>query len=120
MSQGSAMITDPRYFPEVLQVIPAPDNHVLVYFDDGSIRHFDARPLLEKEVFVPLQDDERFRSTITVMNGTLAWDLHGNRDETACLDVDPLVIYRESPEVEEPEWVERKPRSDAVAERPDL
>lgn len=114
------MITDPRYMPEVLQVIPAPDYHVLVYFDDGSIRDFDARPLLEKGAFVPLQDERRFSSTITVLNGTLAWDLQGNRDETACLDVDPLVIYRESPEVDEPEWVRRGPRPDAVAESPDL
>ncbi|MDA3950572.1 MAG: DUF2442 domain-containing protein [Spirochaeta sp.] len=114
------MITDPRYFPEVIQVIPTPEYHVLVYFDDGSIRDFDAQPLLEQGVFAPLKVEDRFRATITVMNGTLAWDLHGTRDETTCLDVDPLVIYRESPEVAEPEWVERKPRPDAVAERPDL
>jgi hypothetical protein len=113
------MITDPRYFPEVLQVIPAPGHHVLVYFDDGSIHDFDARPLLEKGVFAQLADERRFRSAITVMNGTLAWDLQGNRDETACLDVDPLVIYRESPEVDEPEWVVRKPPPDAVAETPE-
>lgn len=118
MSQGSAMITDPRYFPEVVQVIPTAEYHVPAYFDDGSIHEFDAQPLLEKGVFAPLQDEERFRATITVMNGTLAWDLHGNRDETACLDVDPLLIYRESPEVEEPSWVERKSRP--VAERPEM
>ncbi|MEX2443793.1 MAG: DUF2442 domain-containing protein [Alkalispirochaeta sp.] len=113
------MITDPHYFPEVLQVIPAPDYHVLVYFDDGSIRDFDAHPLLEKSVFVALKDEHRFRSTITVMNGTLAWDLQGNRDEAACLDVDPLVIYRDSPEVDEPAWVFRKSPPDAVAESPE-
>ena len=90
---------------------------MLVYFDDGSIRDFDAMPLLEKGVFAPLKDGGRFRSAITVLNGTLAWDLQGNRDETACLDVDPLVIYRESPEVDEPEWVVRKTRPDAVAEQ---
>lgn len=113
------MITDSRYFPEVLQVIPAPDYHVLVYFDDGSIRDFDAVPLLEKDVFAPLKDSDRFRSAITVLNGTLAWDLQGNRDETACLDVDPLVIYRESPEVDEPDWVVLKTQPDAVAEDPE-
>jgi hypothetical protein len=114
------MITDPRYFPEVLQVIPAPEYHVLVYFDDGSIHDFDAQPLLEHGVFAPLKDERRFRTTITVMNGTLAWDLQGNRDETACLDVDPLVIYRESPEVDEPSWVARESHPDAVAERPEM
>jgi hypothetical protein len=114
------MITDPRYFPEVLQVIPAPGYHVLVYFDDGSIRNFDARPLLHRGVFAPLSDESLFRSRMTVMNGTLAWDLDGSRDETSCLDIDPLVIYREAPEVEEPSWVERVSDSGAVAERPEL
>jgi len=27
------------------------------------------------------------------MNGTLAWDLSGNRDESSCIDIDPFTVY---------------------------
>lgn len=27
------------------------------------------------------------------MNGTLAWDLSGNRDEANCIDIDPFTLY---------------------------
>ena len=27
------------------------------------------------------------------MNGTLAWDLSGNRDESGCIDIDPFTVY---------------------------
>jgi len=99
------MITDSRYFPEVLQVVPGSDYQLYVYFDDGTIHVLDARPLLDGEVFRPLRDPERFRSALTVMNGTVAWDLSGRRDETACVDLDPLRLYRECPEVPEPSWM---------------
>ena len=39
------------------------------------------------------------------MNGTVAWDLSGRRDETACVDLDRLRLYRECPEVPEPSWM---------------
>lgn len=29
----------------------------------------------------------------TVMNGTLAWDVSGNRDCSQCLDIDPDMLY---------------------------
>lgn len=38
---------DPRYFPKVLQAFPTDDFKVYVYFDDGSIKLFDAAPLLK-------------------------------------------------------------------------
>ena len=31
-----------------------------------------------------------------------AWDLEGNRDETTCIDLDPVKMYRESPVVDDP------------------
>ena len=27
------------------------------------------------------------------MNGTLAWDVSGNRDESNCIDIDPFSLY---------------------------
>ena len=101
------MIDHPNYMPEVIQVIAAPgDGYViLLYFDDGSIHQFDAEPLLDGPVFRPLKDRELFWRTLTVLNGTAAWDLDGTRDESRCIDLDPLVLYRTTPEVEEPAWV---------------
>lgn len=31
--------------------------------------------------------------TCTVLNDTLAWDIGLNRDDTACLDIDPDTLY---------------------------
>lgn len=90
------------YMPEVIQVIPTDDFKVYVYFDDGSIKLYDAKELITKGVFKPLQDIELFKSTCTVLNGTLAWDLEGHFDETTCLDIDPFAIYEECDEVDEP------------------
>ena len=52
-----------EYFPTVVQVIPLDNFHVQVFFD------------------------------CTVMNGTLAWDLSGNRDESGYIDIDPFAVY---------------------------
>ena len=103
------MIEDPNYMPEVVQVIatPACDYQMILYFDDGSIRRFDAAHLLDGPVFQPLKDRELFRRALTVMNGTAAWDIAGTRDEWQCIDLDPVVLYRESQEIDEPDWVLR-------------
>ena len=106
------MIEDARYFPEVLQVVPTQGYEILLYFDDGSIHRFDVEPLLDRPVFRPLRDPALFRSALTLIHGTVAWDLRGDRDETSCVDLDPLALYRETPEVEEPSWL-RDPASPA-------
>lgn len=95
--------------PEVVQVIaaPAPDYRIILCFDDGSIRQFDVTPLLDGPVFQPLKDPELFRRSLTVMNGTAAWGIAGTRDEWRCVDLDPLVLYRDSVEIDEPDWVLR-------------
>lgn len=90
-----------EYFPEVIQVIPTNDYKVYIYFDDGTIRLFDACELIKKGVFIKLQDKSIFIDRCTVLNGTLAWDINGNYDETECLDLDPFELYN-LPEVEEP------------------
>jgi len=90
-----------EYFPEVIQVIPTDNYKVYVYFDDGSIRLFDASGLVEKGVFKQLKDKSIFIDRCTVLNGTLAWDISGNYDVSECLDLDPFELYN-LPEVEEP------------------
>lgn len=91
-----------EYMPEVIQVIPTDDFNVYVYFDDGSIKLYDASEDIKKGIFTVLKDVKKFKECCTVLNGTLAWDLEGNYDETKCLDLDPFNIYENSPEVEEP------------------
>ena len=90
-----------EYFPTVVQVIPLDNFHVQVFFDDGKIVDYDATKDLKAEIFKPLRDIDAFKEACTVMNGTLAWDLSGNRDESSCIDIDPFSIS-ESPLVSDP------------------
>lgn len=93
---------DPRFFPEVLQVVPGDNYVVYAYFNDGTVRRYDASELvMGTGVFAQLRDRQVFVDTLTVMNGTVAWDLEGNRDATKCIDIDPFVLY-ESPVVKDP------------------
>lgn len=79
--------------PEVVQVIPANDYKVYVYFLDGKIVCYDVKPLLEGPVFKSLKDKTFFAKRCTVLNGTLAWDTTGTRDESECIDIDPETLY---------------------------
>ncbi|MBN1039809.1 DUF2442 domain-containing protein [Clostridium botulinum] len=94
-----------EYMPEVIQVIPTDNFNVYVYFDDGSIKLYDASEDIKSGIFTSLQDIKLFKNCCTVLNGTLAWDLEGSYDETKCLDLDPFNIYENCPEVEEPEFL---------------
>lgn len=80
-------------FPKVVQVIPMTNYSVYVYFDDGKIVCYDMSYMLEKEAFSVLKNIDIFMDTCTVMNDTLAWDIQKNRDQTACLDIDPDTLY---------------------------
>ena len=80
-------------FHKVVQVIPTEDYKVYVYFEDGKIVCYDASNLLNKKVFEPLKNIDIFMDACTVLNDTLAWDLKGDRDVTAFLDIDPDVLY---------------------------
>ena len=91
-----------RFFPEVLQVYPTDDFIIYLYFNDGTVHRFDVKPLIkEGTVFEPLKDVEVFKNAATVLNGTAAWDLTGNRDEFTCIDLDPFVLFN-SPKVKDP------------------
>lgn len=80
-------------FPKVVQVIPMQDYSVYVYFEDGKIVRYDMSRMIEKEAFYPLKDMDIFMDTCTVLNDTLAWDIHKNRDCGACLDIDHDTLY---------------------------
>jgi hypothetical protein len=86
----------------IVQVFPREDFRVFCYFSDGRIKLWDARPLIGKGVFARIADPEIFITTCTVMNGTLAWDLAGNRDSFSCIDIDPETLWLEGVEVADP------------------
>ncbi len=89
--------------PAVVQAIPGDDFTVYAYCNDGAIRLVDVKPLIAKGgVFAPLADRSFFESRLTILNGTVAWDMTGDRDETACIDLDPCTIFETAPLVEDP------------------
>ena len=90
------------YWPAVIQVIPTDDYQVYVYFDDGTIRLFDARELVSQGRFQTLTQSNLFYDACTVINETLAWTLDGSYSENNCLDLDPTTLYEISPIVDEP------------------
>jgi uncharacterized protein (UPF0333 family) len=47
-----------------------------------------------------INDISIFKENCTVLNGTLAWDLDGDYNESTCLDIDPFEIYENYPDVE--------------------
>ena len=82
-----------EYFPPVVQVIPLDNYHVQVFFDDGKIVEYDATEDLKTEILKELKDIDKFKDACTVMNGTLAWDISGQRDMSNCVDIDPFTLY---------------------------
>lgn len=97
------MMGSNEIIPKVIQAVAGEGYSVYAYFSDGTVRLFDASDLVNKGgVFEPMQDVEFFRERLTVMNDTVAWDIAGNRDVYACVDVDPCVIYDTCPVVADP------------------
>ena len=90
-------------FPKVLQAVAGENFTVYLYFNDGSVRLYDAKPLLALGgVFAPLQDEAFFKSRLTVLNDTAAWDVTGDRDPGSCVDLDPIELYESCPVVVDP------------------
>ncbi|MEN6349506.1 MAG: DUF2442 domain-containing protein [Syntrophomonas sp.] len=89
-------------FHNVIQVMPTSDFTVYIYFSDGKIKLFNASELIKRGVFQRLQNIDLFKSSCTVLNDTLAWDLSGNFDPYDCLDLDPEELYNSCPDVQEP------------------
>lgn len=90
------------FWPKVIQVIPTNNYEVYTYFNDGSIRLFDVKPLIKPNtVFEPLQDINFFKEKLAIINDTVAWDIGGNRNPRKCVDVDPFTIF-EQPIIPDP------------------
>ena len=87
----------------VVQAVPGDDFTVYAYFNDGSVRKADIKPLIAQGgVFAALSDETFFRERLTVINGAAAWDVTGTRDATRCIDLDPCAMYEHSPIVANP------------------
>ncbi len=89
--------------PQVVQALAGKDFTVYVYFLDGTIRLLDTKPLLRQGgVFEPIRNEAVFQNCLTVMNGTVAWDLEGTRNASVCVDLDPCELYENCPSVADP------------------
>ena len=65
---------DPRFYPEIYQVVAGNNYTVYAYINDGSVREFDVKPLIKKGgIFKKNEDKTVFKNTLTVLNGTVAW-----------------------------------------------
>ena len=89
--------------PKVTQAVAGEDYTVYAYFHDGTVRRFDAKPLIEQGgVFLSLRDEDFFRTHLTVLNDAVAWDVDGTRDPRTCIDLDPCKMYESCPIVDDP------------------
>lgn len=92
---------NPDLMPEVFQVVPGVDFTVYAYMNDGRVRLVDVKPLIARGgIFERLRDTDFF-NLVTVMNGTVAWDMSGVRNPSDCIDIDPCTI-EECPSVPDP------------------
>lgn len=83
-----------HFYPEVYQAVAGNNYVVYAYMNDGNVRAFDMKPLIKKGgIFTVLEDERLFREKLTVINDTIAWDIGGNRDESQCIDIDPMDVF---------------------------
>ena len=78
--------------PHVKQVRPLANYQLELTFENGEQRIFDARPYLQKGVFVRLQDHDAFRAA-RVVAGSVEWP--GELDlsyDTLYLESRPIAI----------------------------
>ena len=88
--------------PQIYQVIPTNNYTVYVFFDDGKIKLYDAKKLIEiGGIYEILKDKNFFINRCTIINNTLAWDVDGNRSADKCIDICPDTIYDECVTVKE-------------------
>lgn len=89
--------------PRLFQVLPREDFSVVLYYDNGEVRVYDCRWVLEaKSVFEQIKETPRFLELCTIMNGTLAWDTSGDRDPHNCIDICPDTVYQDSVKTADP------------------
>lgn len=71
----------------VIRVCPKNAFTLELWFDDGAHRLFDARPYLERGVFVRLKDPAKFREAYVAF-GTVCWP--------GDIDIAPETLYDRS------------------------
>lgn len=71
----------------VISVLPREDFHLVLAFDTGERRLFDARPYLNKGIFQSLQDVRVFRQAYVALD-TVCWP--------GDLDIAPETLYDRS------------------------
>ena len=88
--------------PCLYQVIPTDDYKVYLYYDNGEIKLYDCKWILEKDgIFTKIHDIKDFKRLCTIINGTLGFDVNENRDTYNCIDICPDTVYEESVKVED-------------------
>ena len=86
------------FMPAVVQAVPGDNFTVYAYCSDGAVRLVDVKPLIALGgVFAPLADLNFFRDRLTIL-----WDITGDRDPTACVDLDADQIFAKAPIVADP------------------
>lgn len=87
-----------EYMPKVLQAVAGENFTIYLYFSDGSVRLYDAKPILERGgVFEPMRDENFFREHLTVLNDTAAWDVNGDFDPCSCIiKITPACTIRQA------------------------
>ena len=83
---------------EICMVKPATGRKIDCYFTTGHVRRFNMAPLLKPDcgpVFQPLRNRKTFLDTMTVINGTLAFDVAGGRNEYKCVDIGSETIVEQ-------------------------
>lgn len=88
--------------PKIFQVIPTKNYLVYVFFENGIIKLYDAKKLIEiGGIYDILKDIDFFINRCTIINGSLAWDVDGNRSVDKCIDVCPDTIYNNCKTIKE-------------------
>ena len=83
--------------PKLYQVFPTNEYQVYLYYDNGEIKKYDCRWILnETGIFKELSDVDVFMNLCTIMNNTLTFDISRIRDPYHCVDICPDTIYNES------------------------
>lgn len=85
---GIAYAGTPKEERRIISVKVLDGMMMILKFQSGEERLFDATQLLEYPAFKPLQDDKIFRG-VKIEFGILSWD-NGN------IDIDPETLYEES------------------------
>lgn len=60
------------HFPNVKQVIPLPNQHIKIFYDNGEIRIFDVTPYIKGSWFGKLADLKTFE-TVHPLGDTVEW-----------------------------------------------